>query len=204
MPQKVRLEVFVPGPRPRAEADDDTVVLPAEALEEARLAAFDSGYKAGWDDATAAARDEATDLQAEVARHLQSLSFTYHEARGALLQGLAPLLDQICTRLVPETARAALGETVREALLPLADEALDRPVSLRIHPDARPALEAALADATTPPHRLLEDPGLTPGEVHLHWDDGERHIDLDAAAAAIATAVTAFFQDSEEELRHHG
>ena len=204
MPQKVRLEVFRTESRSPAGAPDDTVVMPAEALEETRLAAFDSGYKAGWDDATAAAADTERELRAEMARNLQALSFTYHEARGALLQGLAPLMEQICTRLLPETARASLGETVRAALMPLAEEALERPVQLLIHPNARPALEAALADTAAPPHALVEDTALTPGEVYLRWDDGERHIDLDAAAAAIAAAVTAFFEDSQEELRHHG
>ena len=202
MAQRVRLEVFRPS-EPAADAAG-TVVLTGDALEEARLAAFEKGYRAGWDDAVAAAEDEAQRRRGDVARALQELSFTYHEARGHLLQGLGPLLDQLCASILPGTAHAALGGIVREAVLPLAEAALDRPLRLTLHPDARAAVEAALQDTVAPPLELVEDAALGPGQVFLRWDGGEERIDLDEATAAIRAAVTAFFQDSQEELRHHG
>ena len=194
MPRPLRLEVFSTAPRRQNEPAPQMV--PADAVEEARLEAFEKGYKAGWDDAVAAQEDEAQRLSANVGRNLQALSFTYHEARGHLLHGLGPLLDGICARILPETARAALGGIVREALEPLAEEALDRPVTLVLTPEARPLVEAALAQAAAPPVAFVEEPSLAPGQLHLRWDGGEQRIDLDAAVAEIGAAVTAWFAEA--------
>lgn len=197
MPHRVKLEVF--GRDAVDSVGEETLVMSSDALEEARLEAFDKGYRAGWDDAVAAQEDEAQRLRAEIGRNLQALSFTYHEARGHLLRGLGPLMTEICDRVLPEVAHAALGGIVRETLEPIAAEALDRPVTLVLHPDARPAVEAALAENATPPLELIEETALAPGQLHLRWDAGERRIDLDAAVAAIGAAVTAYFAGPEED-----
>lgn len=203
MARRVRLDLFdLPATMPAAA--DATVVLTGDALEEAKLAAFEQGYQAGWDDATTARDDEGERLRQDVGRSLQALSFTYHEAHGQLMSALAPLFDRICATLLPGMAHAALGGLVQEALAPLAEAALDRPVTLVTHPDARVAVEAALDGAVTPPWTLVEDGSLTPGQVWLRWETDERRIDVDAATEAIRAAVTAFFTETEEELRRHG
>jgi flagellar assembly protein FliH len=207
MPRPVKLELFETE-RP-ADGSGDTVVLTAQALEEARLAAYEEGYKAGWDDAVAAAEADGQSQQREVARHLQELSFGYHEVRAHLRDGLVPLLEAICSRVVPELARAALGGLAREALMPMADAALDRPVRMLVHPDARRTLEAALYGLVAPPFEIVEEPSLSPGQVHLRAGVEERRIDVDAASEAIAGAVAEFFAthdqpETEEALRSHG
>jgi flagellar assembly protein FliH len=206
MPRPVTLEFFE-AVQPTA-TEVDTVVLTAEALEEARLAAYEEGYKAGWDDAVAAAEEEGQSQRREIARQLQELSFTYHEARSHLREGLAPLFDEICARLLPEAARAALGGLVREALMPLADAALDRPLRLLVHPAARKAIEAALEGLVAPPFEIVEEASLTPGQVYLRRGAEERRIDVDAATRAIATVVAEHFAipepSAEEPMKAHG
>lgn len=194
MPRPVRLETF--SAAPRRQSVQEAALVPADAVEEARLEAFEKGYKAGWDDAVAAQEDEAQRLRADVGRNLQGLSFTYHEARGHLLRGLGPLMEGICSRLLPRAAQAALGGIVCEALEPLAEEALDRPVTLVLHPEARPLVEAALSESAAPPVDFVEEPSLAPGQLHLRWDAGEQRIDLDAAVAEIAAAVAAWFAEA--------
>ena len=44
----------------------------AAAVEEAKLAAYEQGYTAGWDDAAAAQSDDQTRIRADLARNLQS------------------------------------------------------------------------------------------------------------------------------------
>ena len=192
MPRRVRLETFCAPPQSPAAADADTVVMDGDAFEEARLASYEEGYKAGWDDAAAAGEADGEGLRREAARNLQALAFTYHEARGHLMEGLGPLFDAICDRLLPDMAQAALGGMVRETLIPLAGAALDRPVTLVLNPAGRAAVEAALADSPAPPVDLVEDPTLGEAEVHLRGATEERRIDLDAAAAEIRAAITAF------------
>lgn len=194
----LKLEVF-DTERPTRGA---TVVLEGDMLEEERLASFDKGYSAGWEDANAAQADDQARIRADLARHLQSLGFTYHEARAHVLSALKPLLTQITARLLPEMAREALAPLVLETLMPLAEGLADQPVGLVLNPAARPAVEALIGQATGLPLDLREEPTLGEGQVYLRLGSAEARVDLDAAVAGIAAAVRAFFDLTEQERSH--
>lgn len=198
MSGRLRLEVF--GQDTGA---PETVVIEAAAMEEARLASFEAGYEAGWEDAMAAQKDERSAVGADLARNLQALSFTYHEARAHVLAALQPFLVALVSRVLPETARANLAPMVAEALRPLAELAAGAPVTIELNPAARPAIEALLAGQASPPVRLVEEPTLGEGQVYLRLGDREDHVNLDHITESIRTAVTGFFP-SAEELKTHG
>lgn len=196
MAGRLRLEAFDP-PAAATPAAEDT------AGEEARLQAFEAGYKAGWDDAVAAAEDDQTRMRADLARNLQALAFTYHEARGHVLRSLEPLLREMSSRVLPEIARRALGPMVVEALRPLAAGLAGASIAVVVNPCSRAAVEAALALEPALPFALVEEPSLGPGQVYLRFGPSETRVDLDGAIAAIAAAVEDFFHPAEE-LRRHG
>ncbi|MBK5928548.1 flagellar biosynthesis protein [Rhodobaculum claviforme] len=191
MPRSVTLEVFDPaGAAPAAPPVND------DALEEARLAGYETGYKAGWDDASTAAEAEGDADRREASRNLQAIAFTFHEARVHLLQELAPLLDTVCSRVLPELARDSLGPVVREALMPLISDTLDGAVTLRIHPTAHATVAAALEGDAAWPVEITEDATLAPNQVHIAGAGEERMIDLDGAITRIQTAVRTFFDEA--------
>lgn len=196
----LRLEVF----RTELLATSGTVVTDTGALEEARLAAYEQGYAAGWDDAAAAARVDRDRLAADLGRHLQTLSFTYHEARAHVLRAVEPLLAEMTARILPAMAREALARVVIETLRPIAAQMALVPVQLRLHPSARAGVAQILATEATLPLTLIEDASLGEAEAHLSIGEAERHIALDAAAAAIATAVQDFFALALPEETTHG
>jgi flagellar biosynthesis/type III secretory pathway protein FliH len=198
MPGPVRLEEFESEAR-----SEPAATLDADAFEEARLASFEQGYQAGWDDAAAAQDEDQRRLRADVAHNLQELSFTYHDARGHILRSLAPLLDQICARVVPELAARSIGEIVRETLMPMVEAAADQPVTIVLNPSSRTAVESALADIAAPLFNIAEEPSLGSGQLYLRFDESEQEIDIDAAVATIGAAVEAFFNGTGE-LREHG
>jgi flagellar M-ring protein FliF len=73
------LEDFATLAGPAAQAPSD----PAPALADAeRLAAYEQGYRAGWDDAVRAEAADQARIGAELARNLQEMSFSFHEARS--------------------------------------------------------------------------------------------------------------------------
>jgi hypothetical protein len=187
MPSPLRLEVFeahVP--------DGSTVTLRTDALEEARLAAFEQGYKAGWDDAAKAAGEEQTRLRADLARNLQALSFTYEEAHRHVLAALGPMLQEMAAVVLPKLARDTLGAAVAEALMPIAERAGRPPVTLLVSPASRAMVEAALKDAVAPPLEIREESTLGTAQALLRFDGQELRIDLDGALAKIAAATAAF------------
>ncbi len=194
----LRLEVFEVASEPAL----TTVVTDLSAMEEARLAAYEQGYTAGWDDATASQADNQTLLGAEIARNLQELAFTYQEARNHVLRAIEPLLAQMTERVLPDMARAALAPMIIETLRPMAAALSDSPVVLVINPAARPAVEALIDRADALPLTIEEEPTLGEGQAHLRFGASETHIDLDRAVTDIAAAVRGFFDLNLTETQH--
>lgn len=194
----LKLEVFETAERPASA----TVVMQGSDLEEAQLASYEQGYKAGWDDATGAIAGDQDQMRAEIARNLQTLSFTFHEARAHVLRALAPLLEEVTSRLLPEIAREALAGLVLDTLMPLAERMADAPVVIVLSPEARPAVEQLLEQTAGLPFTLKEEPSLGEGQVYLRLGETETLIDLDRATDEIATAVRGFFDLTLQERKH--
>ena len=92
------LEEFPDKPVPVKRADPDGPQSPqgdSEEIETLKVSAYDSGYKAGWDDAAAAQASEQNQIGAELAKNLQDFSFTFHEARVQVMKSMQPLLLEI-------------------------------------------------------------------------------------------------------------
>jgi flagellar biosynthesis/type III secretory pathway protein FliH len=186
----LRLEVF-----DMASASDGSFrpLVEATAVEEAKVASFEQGYSAGWDDAVAAQQGDQTRIRADLARNLQSLAFTFQDARSHVLQAIRPLILEMVDRLLPEIAREALAPTVLEALTPMADELADAPLTLVLNPGVRGQVEDLIAQATGLPMVIDEEPSLPEGQVYIRFGPTETKVDLSQVTADIAIAVRAFF-----------
>ena len=186
----VKLEVFNAEEKPNR---TQTVILDRVALEDEKLASYDTGYRAGWDDADAAQTDDQTRIKVDLARNLQTLSFTYHEARSHILKAIEPLMLQVVGRLLPDIARETLAPFVLETLMPLAETLGDSPVTIVLNPASRAAVEVLLEQATGLPVTIQEEPTLGEGQVYIKLGAIEAQVDLDQATADIAAAVRGFF-----------
>ena len=186
----LRLEVF-----DTASASDGTLqpLVEATAVAEAKIASFEQGYSAGWDDAVAAQQGDQTRIRADLARNLQSLSFTFQDARSHVLQAIRPLILEMVNRLLPEVARETLAPTVLEAVMPLADTLADAPLTLVLNPAVRGQVEDLLAQATGLPMVIDEEPTMPEGQVYIRFGTTETKVDLAQVTTDIAIAVRAFF-----------
>lgn len=197
MTRRFQLEVFDTAPPAPAPA----VQLSAVVLqEEARLAAFEQGYTAGWDDAVAAQDAETARLRADLGRNLQELSFTYHEARSHVLRAMEPLLLDMVGKVLPAVARQSLGAVVLEALRPMAEALAETPVQVMLNPSSRPAVEPLLAASAAPPFQIVEEPTLGEGQVYLRLGRSEQQVDLDGVIGAIEGALASFFTPAAQEV----
>jgi len=195
----LRLEIF-----DTANAADGTPqpLVEASALEEARVTAFEQGYSAGWEDAAAAQQGDQSRIRADLARNLQSLAFTFQDARSHVLQAIRPLILEMTNRLLPEVAREALAPTVLDALMPLADDLAEAPLTLVLNPAVRDRVEGLLAQATGLPMQIEEESSLGEGQVYIRFGTAETKVDLTQVTADITTAVRAFFSLTTEETPH--
>lgn len=186
----LRLEVF-----DTASAADGSLrpLVEATAVEEAKVASFEQGYTAGWDDAVAAQQGDQARIRADLARNLQSLSFTFQDARSHVLQSIKPLILEMVNRLLPEVAREALAPTVLEAVMPMADDLADTPLTLVLNPAVRGQIEDLLTQATGLPMVIEEEPTMPDGQVYIRFGASETKVDLGQVTTDIAIAVRAFF-----------
>jgi flagellar assembly protein FliH len=186
----VRLEVFDTAPTVGGMMQP---LVEATAVEEAKVASFEQGYSAGWDDAVAAQQGDQGRIRADLARNLQSLSFTFQDARGHVLQAIKPLILEMINRLLPEVARESLAPTVLEAVMPMAEELADAPLTLVLNPAVRSQIEDLLTQATGLPMVIEEEPTMPDGQVYIRFGSAETKVDLGQVTADIGTAVRAFF-----------
>lgn len=186
----LRLEVFDVAP-----ASDGSLqpLVEATVVEEAKVASFEQGYTAGWEDAVAAQQGDQSRIRADLARNLQSLAFTFQDARSHVLQSVRPLILEMVERLLPEVAREALAPTVVEVLTPMAEELADAPLTLVLNPAVRGEVEDLVARATGLPMVIEEEPSLPEGQVYIRFGPTETKVDLSQVTADIAAAVRAFF-----------
>lgn len=193
------LEDFGTPPAERAEPAGQ-VSVPDD--ESARLASWEQGYKAGWDDAVRAEAEAQDRIGAEFARTLQELSFTFHEARAEVVEAMRPLLARMTGTLFPGLAPEALAELVRSTLDDVVREAADGPLDLLLAPESRAPVEVRLSGTLPAGVRIVEDPTLGPGQARLRLGASEARIDLDGALEHMRAAVAGFYAEEERSLRH--
>ncbi|SNT03681.1 hypothetical protein [Tropicimonas sediminicola] len=186
------------------QAGTNALAADDSAREEDRLQAFDEGYRAGWDDAAKAHSEQQTTISAEFGMNLQELSFTYHEARNAILSEMEGILRGLIDKILPAAVHNTVGETIFERIAEISTLQADVPVEISVCPDNAERLRDLISGRVAPPLTILEEPSLGSGQAFLRLGRSETKIDLDAALQEISDAVTDFFETSapEEDARH--
>ncbi len=169
------------------------------SLEEERLEAFESGYKAGWQDAVKAANDDADRISTDFAGNLQDISFTLAEAQADLLAALHPLMTGMVNSVLPQLARKTLGERVIELLDAMAKDVTSGPIQLITAPSNADTLKTLVDDHDIKDVTIRTEASLGDGQVHVRAGGTEQEIDLDAVLKQIDTAVTGFFEEQKKD-----
>ena len=178
------------------------VVIDGDRLESEKLAAFDKGYAAGWDDATEAHGAEVLTAERALAARLEELSFSFHEARAHVMASLHPLLQGIVERIVPQVLSETLGQRLADAVIRLADDHPDPDVAVHTCPaDAEDVAEHLTKHARFPTH-VVPDDSLVPGLIQLRLGTRATEIDLTAIQTALHDALAALDTLNEETLSH--
>lgn len=196
MAHALRLDVFEVSDIPECPA----LMLP-DQIEDIRLAAYEHGYLAGWEDAAKREEAEAALSRTAIQRSVERLAFTYNDARGHLIEALRPLFSAILSTMLPAAVRISLVPLVIETLMPLATAAAALPITLRVPPGQKFAFEAAIEGLVLPPLDIVETDDLAEGQAEFAFGGEETRIDLGHAVTLISTAVAQFYLIQTEEKR---
>lgn len=188
MARPLELETFdLPDPARRP-----TDIRDAE-LTDLKLAAYEQGYGAGWNDALKAQSDDVARLRGDLGRSLCEMELSYRDARRHVLTALEPLLRDMVGKVLPAVAKKTLAPLVIEQILPIAEELAATPVEIRTSPANRDLVEALVSRSVNLPLRIAAEATLTDGQAYLRLPGHEAKIDLDGVIEAITGAVDAFF-----------
>ena len=182
--------------------NEATRIATADASEESRLAEFENGYQAGWDDASAAHAAEQAHISSDFSQNLQALSFTYHEAHSHILSMLKPLLTQMVETILPNIAHKTLGTRVVMEVMEIAKLDSNQRIDLIMSSDSRQKLENLHIKEPTKLFQLVGDDSLSDGQVFIRFGKNELRIDLDSLLIKVNSTINEFLAEFERRAKN--
>lgn len=173
-------------------------LLDEDTLEEYRLAAFEQGYSAGWDDAVSARSEAQDQLNATLVRNLEDLSFTYHEALSQMTHSLEPMFESLVGTVLPKTMKRSYTHHIVEQLKAMAREQVSQPALLIVPSGVSASLKPILSEEFSFPVQLVEESSLPAGQACLRIGTAERDIDCSALLSSINEAMESFLHQAKE------
>ncbi len=173
----------------------NSVTLTDVSLEEKKLASYEAGYQAGWDDSARANSDAGKQVSADFTQNIRDLSMTHQEAYSALLADVRPLLTQIVETVLPAMARETLGPRILELIETEMAAGSGRALTLFAAAEdcafLQPLIENLDPDMDVD---LQTDRTLMAGQVRLSLGEAqEQELDTASLIAGIQDALHGFF-----------
>lgn len=156
------------------------------------MAAFDEGYRSGWEDCAKAEAESQRRIGADLAANLKELSLSFAQARADVLTALGPLFEDMAAQLLPRLAAEAIAPAVIAELRAVADSATEAKAVLFAAPAALPALVQLVEMQDGLEIELRAEPAYAEGQVSLRFGTERRDVDLSDAARRMAEAIRAF------------
>ncbi|WP_298851766.1 ABC transporter ATP-binding protein [uncultured Ruegeria sp.] len=176
------------------------LVLDEETLEEQRLAAFEDGYGAGWEDASRAQEQSRGQVSAELARSLEDMSFTYHEAITRMTLSLEPMFNSLVQTVLPEMFERGLAARLVEQFCEMARSQVEQPMQILVPPGCVEDVVAMLPQDLHSAPQVIENAALEPGQARIQVGTSRREVDCTALSAAIAQIFDAYVFEAREAL----
>lgn len=173
-------------------------IFDEDTIEEHRLAAFEQGYSAGWEDAVAVRSDEHSRLSAELIKSLDDMSFTYHEALSGMSLSLEPMFHSLLSTVLPNSIEQSFLVKIVEQLRSMAVEQIGQPAFLSVPVGVGASVTPLLDREFSFPIQLVEDPAMPPGQATLKVGVSEREVDCSQLSDLINDAMSAFFVQTKE------
>jgi flagellar assembly protein FliH len=172
------------------------------AMEDQRLASFEQGYSAGWEDAVEAQEQDQTRITGNLASSLEDFSFTYHEAITQLLESIEPVFRSLVDLVLPNLMARTIGQHIVEQLGDMARNQAFGPATLVVPLGASAILHPILDQELPMPVRIVEDAEMDSGSAFLRLGSTESVLDSAALLETMRAAIDAFVYQNSEELKN--
>ncbi len=183
-------------------ASEPLQLMSEDGLEDLRLASFEQGYTAGWEDAVRAQAEDQTRITGALGRNLEDMAFTYQEALMQMMAAAEPVFRGLVETVLPEALMQSVGEQIVQQCCEMAGGQAEQPVSLLVPPGAEQAIRPALERGLSVQVDIVESDEMGPGQVCLKVGGREREVDCGRLLAQLRGAVDAFFHDTTKATSH--
>ncbi|MEL7256595.1 MAG: hypothetical protein AAFN80_01975 [Pseudomonadota bacterium] len=171
-------------------------------MEEEKLAAFEKGYQAGWEDSNAARNETSATQSSDLIAALQEMSRSLDESQSDVLFQVQPLLDQIVGKLLPKIAQKTLVPTIKEVVHELLKTHSHQPVQIHCAPAQVNELQTALNSYADLSISVVEDPRFETGQVNLSFGTlAEQELDFKSVIDGIAEMIDTFFEANAHDVK---
>ncbi|MFT7593154.1 MAG: flagellar biosynthesis/type III secretory pathway protein FliH [Paracoccaceae bacterium] len=184
-------------------SDGASKLMSEGALEDQRLASFEQGYSAGWEDAVNAQVEDHSRVTGVLGRKLEDLSFTYHEAMAQMMGSVEPVFRSLVESVLPDILAQTFSQHIVEQLCEMARDRAAQPVTLVVPAGASAALKPALARNFSMPVEIVEDTTLDPGQASMRIGSAERELDSAHFVDSLRKTVDSFLYQLTEDT-HYG
>lgn len=195
MPGALELEDFL-------SPEEGTMAQAPDPGNQAADMAYETGYRAGWEDGAQASGSGEDQVSSALIHSLQEAGFTFHEARAAVTASLAPLIEALCGILFPQLMAEAVAAAITDSLDTEVEAAVSTSVDLKVAEPDLDIVSRRVPDRTALPVAVTADPALQPGQAYLSIGAATAEIDLAQALSAAQTAIDAFYRDLAMEKAH--
>ncbi|WP_170785200.1 ABC transporter ATP-binding protein [Ruegeria lacuscaerulensis] len=175
-------------------------LLDEDGLEEQRLAAFEQGYAAGWEDAVQAQEQNRGRISTELAKSLEDMSFTYHEAVTRMTLSLEPMFNSLMLAVLPETLERGYTIRLAEQLTDMAREQINEPMQVFVPEGLAAEVKEMLPEGMAEMAQVISDPQIKPGQARLQIGISRREVDCGGLLTSIRAAFDAFVFEAKEAL----
>jgi flagellar assembly protein FliH len=149
---------------------------------------FDEGYRAGWDDALAAAARESGEMSEALRERLLQISHTQDAANRAALTSLEPLLHELFDKVLPRAADRSFISVIMEEAQALLGQSASDPFQIAVCPEDAAAVRLQFRSNGFGAVAVVEDATLSASQATLRCRNEERKVDLQGVLAHFDTA----------------
>lgn len=171
----------------------------SDKATEIRLAGFEAGYEAGYEDASKLSKENDGRVDSELSAAISEIRFGFKEARRHILASLAPVINEVFSKLLPEMAQKTLQARLEEMVRKVLEVAADGPIAIQVNPKVKGDLTTRLTDQIEAPFRIEAEPSLSLSEAAVCAGHSGLHLDLDETVTEILRSVDAFFSQEEKD-----
>lgn len=169
--------------------------------DSAPTASYQDGYDEGYAAGLQAANAQAAALSEDCLHALNTIDFTYAEARRQTLDALTPFLHALAHKVLPHCVENGFADQIAQILVDAAEQQASEAVTLHVHPSQNAAI-AQVAEKTAANVIIHADPDLGQHSAWIKHAGTEAHLDMDALLAAIAETLRAINYLEKREDAH--